>query len=41
MNLLAYVPFVDSLPVWDYWPWQIVPLALAIAIVYNRSSAAP
>jgi hypothetical protein len=33
--LLAYVPFVDPLPVWDYWPWQILPLALAIAVVYK------
>ncbi len=34
-DLLAYIPFVDPLPVWDYWPWQILPLALAISIVYK------
>ncbi|MEO6435455.1 MAG: hypothetical protein ABIP55_06790 [Tepidisphaeraceae bacterium] len=32
---LAYVPFVYPLPIWDYWPWLIVPLCLGVAIVYK------
>jgi hypothetical protein len=36
VNLLAdYVPFVYPLPVWDYWPWLLVPLALGVSIVYK------
>ena len=30
MLLLAdeYVPFVYPLPIWDYWPWLMLPLCL-------------
>jgi hypothetical protein len=36
VNLLSdYVPFVYPLPVWDYWPWLLVPLALGVSIVYK------
>jgi hypothetical protein len=32
---LAYTPFVDALPVWDYWMWLLVPLTVGVAIVYK------
>ena len=31
----AYVPFVYPLPIWDYWPWLILPLCAGVAIVYK------
>lgn len=31
----GYVPFVYPLPVWDYWPWLLIPLAMAVSIVYK------
>ena len=33
--LLAYRPFLDPLPVWDYWPLLIIPLCAAVAVVYK------
>ena len=30
-----YVPFVYPLPIWDYWPWLILPLCAGVAIVYK------
>jgi hypothetical protein len=35
--LLAYRPFLDPLPVWpkSVWPWLLVPLCVAVAIVYK------
>jgi hypothetical protein len=33
--LAGYVPFVYPLPVWDYWPWLILPLAAGVSIVYK------
>lgn len=37
MNLpcLAYIPFLYPLPVWDAWPWLLLPLVLAVSIVYK------
>ncbi len=38
--LLAYAynrPFLQPLPVWDYWPALLVPLLLAVAIVYKST----
>lgn len=32
---LAYVPFLHPLPLWDYWPWLIVPLTAGVAVVYK------
>lgn len=32
---LAYTPFVNPLPVWDYWYLLIIPLAVAVAVVYK------
>lgn len=31
----AYVPFRKPLPAWDYWYLLLLPLCLAIAIVYK------
>ena len=31
----AYVPFVYPLPIWDHWPWLILPLCAGVAIVYK------
>jgi hypothetical protein len=28
-------PFLQPLPVWNYWPWLLVPLAVAVAVVYK------
>jgi hypothetical protein len=33
--VLSYVPFVYPLPIWDYWPWLIIPLTLGVSIVYK------
>ena len=33
--MLAFTPFVQPLPVWDYWPWLLLPLVAAVSIVYK------
>ena len=33
--LLAYRPFLDSLPIDPYWLGTLLPLVLAIAVVYK------
>jgi hypothetical protein len=33
--ILAWVPFLYPLPIWDYWPWLLIPLTAGIAIVYK------
>ncbi len=30
-----YPFFVYPLPIWDYWPWLIIPLCLGVSIVYK------
>ena len=35
MSLLAYRPFLDPLPIWDYWLLLILPLCAAVSIVYK------
>ena len=30
-----YVPFVYPLPIWDAWPWLIIPLCAGVSIVYK------
>jgi hypothetical protein len=36
MNLLAaYKPFLDPLPIWDYWPLLLLPLVVAVSVVYK------
>ena len=32
---LSYTLFVDPLPIWNYWPVLLIPLAAAVAIVYK------
>lgn len=34
-GLLAYIPFVTPLPLWDYWPLLALPLTIAVSIVYK------
>jgi hypothetical protein len=33
--LLAYTPFVTPLPIWDYWPWLLIPLCVGVSVVYK------
>jgi len=38
MNLLAYTPFIDPLPIWIapwFWPLLLLPLSLFVAMVYK------
>lgn len=38
MNLLAYTPFIDPLPIWVvpwFWPLLLLPLCLIVAVVYK------
>lgn len=28
-------PFLQPLPVWNYWPWLLLPLCIGVAIVYK------
>ena len=30
-----FVPFIYPLPIWDYWPWLILPLVAAVSIVWK------
>jgi hypothetical protein len=32
---LAYQLFLDPLPVWNYWPWLLLPLTVGVSIVYK------
>ena len=32
---VAYTPFLYPLPIWDYWPWLLIPLTAGVAIVYK------
>jgi len=34
-HLLAYIPLVTPLPLWDYWAWLLLPLCAAVSIVYK------
>lgn len=34
-GLLAYRPFLSPLPVWNAWPVLLVPLCVAVSIVYK------
>lgn len=35
LPLAAFQPFLDPLPLWDYWPWLLLPLAVGISVVYK------
>ena len=32
---LAFQLFLDPLPLWDYWPWLLIPLSIGVSIVYK------
>lgn len=34
---LAWTPFLDPIPIWSnaVWPWLIVPLTIAVSLVYK------
>ena len=34
-SLLAYIPFLTPMPVWDYWPVLLFPLCAIVAVVYK------
>ena len=40
INALAYRPFLDPLPVWDYWYLLLLPLCVAVAVVYKSIKCA-
>ncbi len=31
----TYKPFLNPLPIWDYWQWLMIPLCIGVAIVYK------
>jgi hypothetical protein len=33
--MLGYTPFVNPMPLWNWWPILLIPLAGAVAIVYK------
>lgn len=35
--LLSYTPFLDPIPIWSnmVWPWLLLPLAIAVSLVYK------
>ena len=35
IQLLAYRPFLDPLPIWNYWFVLILPLCISVAVVYK------
>lgn len=37
MIVLAWAPFLDPIPIWSdaVWPWLLLPLALAVSVVYK------
>ena len=34
-HVLAYTPFLSPLPVWDWWYLLLLPLCVAVSIVYK------
>jgi len=35
LPLLAYRPFLEPLPVDDYWFWLLIPLVVVICLIYK------
>jgi type VI protein secretion system component VasK len=31
----VYRPFLTPLPIWDYWMWLILPLCVAVGVVWK------
>ena len=40
LHALAYRPFLDPLPVWDQWYVLLLPLCVAVAVVYKSIKCA-
>ncbi len=34
-NVIAYVPFRDPLHIDAYWMWMMIPLVIAVSVVYK------
>jgi hypothetical protein len=34
-SLLSYTPFVDPMPIHDWWFWLLLPLCLLFSVVYK------
>ncbi|MEM8834291.1 MAG: hypothetical protein AAGD00_00590 [Planctomycetota bacterium] len=34
-TLLAYTPFLDPLPLHDWWWWTIIPMAFGVSVAYK------
>jgi hypothetical protein len=34
-QLVAWTPLLDPVKVQPYWPWLLIPLAAAIAVIYK------
>ena len=37
IHMIAWIPFLNPLPVWSnrVWPWLLLPLAAAVSVVYK------
>jgi hypothetical protein len=35
VSLLAFAPFLQPLPLWNYWAWLLIPLCIAVSVVYK------
>ena len=35
LTILAYTPFIDPLPAWNFWMALIVPLTVGVSIAYK------
>jgi hypothetical protein len=33
--VVAFTPFMQPLPVWNLWPWLLVPLCFGVSLVYK------
>ena len=36
----AWQPFRTPMPVWDYWFWLVIPLAVGVAVAYKTTKCA-
>ena len=34
---IAFTPFLQPAPVWDYWPWLLLPLCFGVSVVYKSA----
>ena len=40
-SAVGWKPFLTSMPVWDYWFWLLLPLALGVAMAYKSTKCDP